>query len=96
MTRTGHVNYILFRLRSEEIEPDESDMILLQAYIDNRISLADLLGHALQFSTQEHYREWMINTARLSGDDRQTAAAEDQFLIEVEALMKRKHLGHKM
>lgn len=96
MNRTERVGHILFRLRSEEIEPDESDILLLQAYIDSGISLADLLGHALQFPTQKHYREWMINTARLNGNDRQTVAAEDQFLIEVEALIKRKHLGHKM
>jgi hypothetical protein len=37
----------------------------------------------------------MIKTARLNDDDRQTTAAEDQFLIEVEALIKRKHFGHK-
>jgi hypothetical protein len=96
MNRTERVGYILFRLRSEEIKPDESDMLLLQAYIDGRISLADLLSHALQFPTQEYYREWMIKTARLNGDDRQTTAAEDQFLIEVEALIKRKHFAHKM
>lgn len=96
MNRTERAGYILLRLRSENIEPDDSDMLLLQAYIDSRISLADLLGHALQFSTQEHYREWMFNTACLEDDDRQTAAAEDRFLLEVEALMKRKHLGHKI
>lgn len=96
MNRNERIGYILFRLRSEEIEPDESDMLLLQAYIDSRISMADLLGHALQFSTQEQYEEWMLNTTRVDDDDRQTAAVENQFLLELEALIKRKHLGNKM
>lgn len=95
MNKVQRVSYILLRLRSEQIEPDDSDMLLLQAYIDSKISLTDLLGHARQFATEEHYRAWMRKAARLDGDDMQTADAEDQFLIEVEALMKRKHLGFK-
>ena len=96
MNKVERVSYILIRFRSEQIHPDDSDMLLLQAYIDSKISLADLLGQARQFATEEHYREWMRNAVRLDGDDMQTANAEDQFLIEVEALMKRKHLGVKM
>lgn len=96
MNKVERVSYLLFRLRSEQIQPDDSDILLLQAYINSKISLTDLLGHARQFATEEHYREWMRNAAPLGGDDMQTADAEDQFLIEVEALMKRKHLGVKM
>jgi alpha-D-ribose 1-methylphosphonate 5-triphosphate diphosphatase PhnM len=96
MDKIERVSYILLRLRSEQIQPDDSDMLLLQAYIDSKISLIDLLGHARQFATEAHYREWMSNAAHLDGDDMETADAEDQFLIEVEALMKRKHLGGKM
>lgn len=96
MNRVERVSYILLRLRSEQVQPDDSDMLLLQAYINSDISLTDLLGHARQFATEEQYREWMVNAHHLNGDDSQTANAEDQFLIEVEALMKRKHLGFKM
>lgn len=96
MNKVDRVSYILIRLRSEQIQPDDSDMLLLQAYIDSKISLTELLGHARQFATEVDYREWMLNAACLDGDDMQTADAEDQFLIEVEALMKRKHLGVKM
>lgn len=68
MNKIERVSYIFLRLGPEHIQPDDSDMPLLRAYIDSKISLSDLLGHARQFGTEEHYREWMHNAAQVYGD----------------------------
>lgn len=95
LNKTSLISSMLKRLRSQLIEPDNSDMRFLQAYIDSSISLRDLLGHARQFSTEAHYHEWMHKTARLGDVDTPPRNGDDQFLVEVEALMRRKHLGDR-
>lgn len=93
--KTRRVKYILACLRSESIEPDESDMVLIQAYIDGTISLKDLISHTLQFSTEMQYHEWIRDSNYLTGDNAQKTDLNNHFLTEMVALIRRKHHSHR-
>ena len=49
--RERQVAQMLASSRLEGLEPDETDKLLLRAYIDERANLSDLLAHARQFAT---------------------------------------------
>lgn len=89
--RERYVAQMLVSSRLEGLEPDETDKLLLQAYIDDKASLADLLAHARQFATLAAYEEWQRTHSQTSIDDPKSNTSHDQVMAEIRALIERKH-----
>lgn len=92
--RVRRVKRMLSRLQAEKIKPDDSDIRLLYAYQDNKISLKDLINHAQQFLTREDYDKWIYDSNFQESDGPQKSL-DDQFISEVEALVRRKRMSHR-
>lgn len=88
--RIRRVKRMLRILRSEKIEPDKSDIFLIQAYIDKSISLNDLILHAMQFSTEASYKKWICDKSKIDDDKSQISNLDDQFIEELQDQIRRK------
>ena len=88
--REQHVNQMLASLRLVGIEPDKEDKLLLHAYIDDRVSLNDLLAHSRQFMTLATYEEWQRTAAQSTIDNHQSLINHYQVMDEMRAFIIRK------
>ena len=88
--REQHVNQMLAGLRLVGIEPDKEDKLLLHAYIDDRVSLNDLLAHSRQFMTLATYEEWQRTAAQSTIDNHQAGINHYQVMEEMRAFIVRK------
>lgn len=67
--REQQVIQMLVSLRLVGCEAHKEDKLLLYAYIDDKISLNDLLAHVHQFTTLETYEEWQRTAAQSTIDN---------------------------
>ena len=89
--RERQVAQMLASPRLEGLEPDETDKLLLRAFIDDKASLSDLLAHARQFATLAAYEEWQRTHKQYLIDDPKQNTPSDQVMAEIIALIERKH-----
>lgn len=89
--RERQVAQMLASSRLEGLEPDETDKLLLRAYIDDKVSLSDLLAHARQFATLAAYEEWQRTHGQCLIDDPKPNVSPDQVMGEMLVLIERKH-----
>ena len=88
--REQHVNQMLTSLRLVGFEPDKEDKLLLHAYIDDRVSLNDLLAHSRQFTTLAVDKEWRRTAAQSNIDNHQSVINHYQVMDEMRAFIIRK------
>ena len=88
--REQHVNQRLTSLRLVGFEPDKEDKLLLHDYIDDRVSLNDLLAHSRQFTTLAAYKEWRRTAAQSNIDNHQSVINHYQVMDEMRAFIIRK------
>ena len=89
--RARHVAQMIASSQLEGLTPDKSDQAILQAYIDGKANIKDLLAHARQFATLAAYDEWRRTHAQDPIDDPQSCMSTDQVMNEIHALIKRKN-----
>lgn len=89
--RERQVAQMLASSRLEGLEPDETDKLLLRAYIDDKVSLSDLLAHARQFATLAAYEEWQRTHRQSLINDPKPNVSPDQVMGEMLVLIERKH-----
>jgi hypothetical protein len=93
--REQHVNQMLTSLRLVGFEPDKEDKLLLHAYIDDRVSLNDLLAHSRQFMTLATYEEWQRTAAQSTIDNHQAGINHYQVMDEMRASIIRKQKNRR-
>lgn len=88
--REQQVTQMLASLRLAGFEPDKQDKLLLHAYIDDRVSLNDLLAHARQFATLAAYEEWQRTAVQSPIDGHKLGINHYQVMEEMRAFIARK------
>lgn len=89
--RERHVAQMIASSQLEGLAPDKSDQVILQAYIDGKVSIGDLLAYARQFATLAAYDEWRRTHAEDPINDPQSCISADQVMNEIHAFIKRKN-----
>ena len=79
-------------LSSEGIAVDDGDVSMLCGYIRGSISRQDLLAHVHQFATLSSYQDWLSTTAKMPGDDPNSASSVEQVMAEFERFLRRKYV----
>jgi hypothetical protein len=91
VNRKKYVIQMLAISSLEGIEPDEVDQLLLEAYIEGRVSLDQLLAHASQFATSAAYDEWKSTQVHILFQPQHANSPTIQVMTEMRASMKRKY-----
>jgi hypothetical protein len=87
LTPMQRLSVIVRDLGKGGIEPDSTELVLLQEYAKGRISAVDMLAHARQFATATEYEdwqrdhEWAKRGGLLMGDEHEQVVAEIKALI---------------
>lgn len=90
LDRERHVAQMIASLQLEGLAPDESDQLMLQAYVYGEVTIEDLLAHARQFATLAAYEEWQRTNTQNLIDNPQRCISAKQVMNEIQALIKRK------
>ena len=88
--RERHVAQMIASSLLEGLAPDESDQVMLQAYVNGEVTIESLLAHARQFATLAAYEEWRRANAQNLIDNPQRCISTKQVMNEMQALIKRK------
>lgn len=89
--RAQQVQQVIEHLTIEGVRIEQSDSLMLKAYIEETVSGLDLLAHAHQFATMVDYHDWWLNRQETLVGTPMLNISVEYVLKEFEDSMRQKH-----